>query len=371
MTAEILTTSAQLLALRADWTALLREAETATPFLMPEWVIPWWDTLGHGHELAVVTIRDSGTLVGLVPFMRTQERHARLPVVILQFLGTPLADRMDVLAAPGHLETVVSAAFDALTAAPFSWDLLRLREVPSYSPSLPVLRAQVAARGWASSERECAFVPVMSVAKTYEALRPDFGRHIRKKMNNTRNQLLKRGEVTCQRELVTRQALGAVLEEIARVERASWKGAAGVGIFSSPEQERFFRTALPDMADAGAVDLALLHVDGALVAYHLGLRWADRYYSYNLAHDTAWDGSSPGTVLMDHIIRDSADHTDLQVIDASRSLRTHPHIIARWSETYHTHTELTLYPRTLYARGLYALYEHVGPRLRTLRRRDG
>lgn len=364
LTGELIDVYGRLTDIRAAWESLLKDAEAATPFLTPQWVCAWWDVFGADHKLAVVAVWDEVLLVGLSLLMRTRGVHARLPAMLLQFIGTPLADRADVLARPGLLDPVMGTTLDTLAHAQFRWDVWSLREVPSYSATRAALAQQAAAHGWRVHETECALVPVMSVDAPHETLRTGFGSNIKKQTNNKRNRLKKRGTLTFTRQVITPDELEASLDTIMRIERTSWKGESGLGIFETEPQQRFFATALCAMADARMVDVAFLRVDDAAVAYHLGFRWNGRYYSYNLAFDPAWGDCSPGTVLMDFLIQDSADQTDLRVLDASRSVREHPHIISRWSGDSHTHVELTVYPRTLYARSLHVIHTHVGPRVR-------
>lgn len=364
---ECITDAYRLAALREAWVALLDRCASDNPFVMPEWVLPWWETFGEHHELATVAVWDGDTLLGLALLMTSPDTHARLPAIVLRFIGTPLADRMEVLAAPGYETEVAAALVETLATGVFRWDVCSLREMMDTSPMLPALRAAANACGWTQHEWTCAYVPVMRVERTYAELQEQLGRNLRNQLNNRRNRLHARGTVAFTRRVVTPDTLAVDLDTIVAVEQASWKGAAGVGIFSTDAQRRFFRAALPAMAGAGRVDLATLTVDGALACYHLGFRVRGRYYSYNHAYDPAWADASPGLLLMEHVIRDSADHTDVHVLDASRSMRNKPHLLARWSGDAHTHVELTLYPPTLYARSLRMLHVTIAPKVRAWR----
>lgn len=361
---ERLTTASRLIALRPQWEALLERMASDNPYLHPAWILPWWDTFGADHTMSAIAVWDDDTLVGLAPLMITPGRHARLPATQLQFIGIPQTDRADVLATPDRLEDVIESVLEALQQPAPRWDVLTLREVPDFSPTLPVLRRLVTARGWALHERVCAHVPVLQVDRPYEELRKTFKSNIKKQTQSKRNRLKRRGEVTVVHRCSTPEEVEADLGTIVDLEARSWKGRENVGITRTEAQRTFLKATLRQFARTGAADLAFLQVDGTPIAYHLGFRQRGRYYNYNAAFDPEWSDCSPGTVLMDEIIRGAADGDELTVLDASRSVLEHLHILARWSEARHTHLELTLYAPTRYGRLLHLIHATLAPRVR-------
>ncbi len=57
-----ITATRQLEALGPEWSALWERCVGATPFQTPEWLLPWWRSLGRG-ELRGVALRQGGRLV--------------------------------------------------------------------------------------------------------------------------------------------------------------------------------------------------------------------------------------------------------------------------------------------------------------------
>ena len=55
--------------LEEEWEDLHRNAAFATPFQSWAWLYSWWEFYGKDYELRVVTIREGGLLVGLMPLM--------------------------------------------------------------------------------------------------------------------------------------------------------------------------------------------------------------------------------------------------------------------------------------------------------------
>ena len=91
--------------LEEEWEDLYRNAALATPFQSWAWLYSWWEFYGKGHELRVVTIRDGGLLVGLMPLML--ERRGGFGRLL--FVGTGLTDHQDILVREGWEGEVLEA----------------------------------------------------------------------------------------------------------------------------------------------------------------------------------------------------------------------------------------------------------------------
>ncbi len=364
---ECIHDAARLAEIRREWLALLERLASDNPFVRPEWVLSWWDTFGPEHRMATVAVWEDDTLIGLALLMTAPARHARLPATVLQFIGTPLADRMDLLIEPGRAAEVAACILDAVQTARVKWDVLSLREVPGNSPTLPAVRAHADARGWNRDERPCACAPVLPLARPYAALHAGLSRNLKRQLTKAHTRLRQRGAPAFTRRLLLPEDVGPALDTIVPIEQASWKGGAGVGIFKNATQCAFYRAALHAMAAAGLVDLALLAVDGTVVSYQLSFRVRGRCLLYNKAFLPAWANASPGILLLDELVRDSVDRRDVHVLDASRSMRVKPDSLAGWASEAYTHFELTLYPPRWYPRGLHLLHASLAPRWRAWR----
>jgi CelD/BcsL family acetyltransferase involved in cellulose biosynthesis len=84
-------------------------------------------------------------------------------------------------------------------------------------------------------------------------------------------------------------ALGPALDAYERVYAASWKRAE--------PYPAFIPRLAAALADAGALRLGLLSLDGRPIAAQIWIVWRGTATLYKLAHDRACDALSPGTVL--------------------------------------------------------------------------
>jgi hypothetical protein len=110
-------------ALEEEWNDLLRDAPLATPYQSWAWLYSWWENYGGGYRLRLVTVREDGVLVGIVPLM-LERRTGRL-----LFVGSGITNHLDLLARAGWEERVARAGVEALRRMA-SWrvaDLWQLR----------------------------------------------------------------------------------------------------------------------------------------------------------------------------------------------------------------------------------------------------
>lgn len=112
--------------IRQEWAELQDSSETVNPFVGPEWTIHWMRSLMPDTDEAwILTVRDSGRLVGVAPM----HLHTyRLGIRRLQMIGSgaPWVGPFEapaVLAAQPHGRQVARALIEYLAARQRSWHL--------------------------------------------------------------------------------------------------------------------------------------------------------------------------------------------------------------------------------------------------------
>jgi CelD/BcsL family acetyltransferase involved in cellulose biosynthesis len=111
--------------LEEEWGELYRNSPSATPFQSWAWLYSWWESYGKDYELRLVTVRDEGLLVGVIPLMLER----KLALGRLLFVGTGVTDSLDVLVREGWEDRVFEVARPVLEEVD-SWlvaDLQQLR----------------------------------------------------------------------------------------------------------------------------------------------------------------------------------------------------------------------------------------------------
>src|SRR5450756_417799 len=134
MEISILTSPDLFSTLASEWNTILHDSAADTPFLTLEWQQTWWDCLGEG-ELFVITVRDSGALIGIAPLFLVAKpfKDGEEPRRLLHLIGgVDASDYLDLIAVRGREREVIDAMLGALAKSD-QWDVLDLYNVPEAS----------------------------------------------------------------------------------------------------------------------------------------------------------------------------------------------------------------------------------------------
>ena len=87
-TVETIADVSGFVALRDEWSDLLRASDSDCLFLTWEWLHTWWKHLAGDRQLSILVVRSSGTLIALAPFGLRPPSLPRLRLLpTLEFLG--------------------------------------------------------------------------------------------------------------------------------------------------------------------------------------------------------------------------------------------------------------------------------------------
>lgn len=134
METDIITDTAGLEALRAEWLTL-EERDPGAPFYSTYAVVrAWWAAYGadEGHELLVVTARNNGQLVGVAPLSYRPQQRFGVPIKEVRFASH--GDYLAFLLDPGLPATTVTTALLETVFDQSGWDILNLTNIPASSP---------------------------------------------------------------------------------------------------------------------------------------------------------------------------------------------------------------------------------------------
>jgi CelD/BcsL family acetyltransferase involved in cellulose biosynthesis len=291
-----------LAGLAEEWNALLAESITRAPFLRHEYLSAWWKNRGGGEwenaELAVVTARREGSLVGIAPLFLANN-HEGVPALLL--LGSiEISDYLDVIVRESDLAEFMPGLLEFLAASgPASWRCLDWYNLPDDSPVLDILPSQAARLGWKWTQEP--FRPVVSVPLT-----GDFETYLagidKKQRHEIRRKMRRAGEYDV-------PVRWYILEDGSNLDREM---EDFLGLMANlPDKARFLspamRTQMKDAAraawQAGWLQLAFLEVDGVKAAGYLNFDSGGKIWVYNSGLDQHYLEISPGWVLLGHLLQ--------------------------------------------------------------------
>jgi CelD/BcsL family acetyltransferase involved in cellulose biosynthesis len=283
-------------ALEAEWTELDRVAEGATLFQSFGWCRAVFDhhqRSGQAFSPLVLTLREAGRLVGLLPLQRQESSVTR----VATGFGEPYQQYSDVLLAPDAPANAAERLFEAACRLP-KIDGINLLKVRDDSALAPLLRAKGAIR---SNEDAAPFVDLRPYPE-FDSYLGTINAKTRKNMRNTKNRLARSG--TLGHSVAAEPADVAALVERAHAGRERWLAEQGLTsrAFRDPTFGAFAAAvASPDSAlKVMAMSLTL---DGKPIADQWGFVHNRRYYAYVATWAPEHEEASPGKLHLEQVIR--------------------------------------------------------------------
>ncbi len=288
---EVVRERRSVLALEAAYRELFNTLQDPNPFLSPEWVYVWLNTLGSRFTPCFLVCFEGEALRGVWPFFE-QPVPALRPLLLP--VGAQVADLFDPVADPiaaallwkelvalsgGYLAVWLPLLSDAFVAGGFGAFLEKT--------NIPCLVRRRAARLQIDLQRYPSFEAYGEAT---------FQSRTRQGLRRKQRRLEEQGTVefaVCE----TPEELERELPAVVRLERASWKHAGRAGIFKDAAHNAFYFLLLQELARKGRVRLSLLRVGGSVAAFELGVLGGGVYCMHTMAFDSRFAPFSPGRLL--------------------------------------------------------------------------
>lgn len=327
MQVEELTRPEEVRRLAPEWTMLALSVARPSVFAAPACFEAWRTALAGDVGWSVLTAREDGILLGVMPVMRGRVRRGPRAAPRHDFASADRAYLTSRALRPlglRQVSPVVSIPAALVGPAPLCCEADAARVVRAMAGTLvrrrdwDTLAVPVDAAGqarWIAALSEVGRAPwTLSLGRVVhgiEALAPfetmvsRAGRNFRKARGRADRTAAALGLTV---ELhVGRKAVGARLPALAEVAARSWKGregrGAGVVIPYAGAQAAFVGALLSRGGDADLLPvLAEARVGGAPVAFLLSLRFGDRLTALLTFHTGEAAAASPGMLLIGRMI---------------------------------------------------------------------
>ncbi|MBA2253680.1 MAG: GNAT family N-acetyltransferase [Chloroflexi bacterium] len=276
--------------LAAEWDDLVLAAPRPSPFLLHAWVSAWWRHFGAGSDLAVVTARRDGELVGVAPMVIFRTRGFR----VCRFLGGYESALGDLLVVDPDDDRVPAALMERLRMLRF--DYLDAFGIPAGGPM---------AR-WAHSHDlkmlRRVESPVLDMPGGWTAAYESRTSSKRRSLHRRRlRQLSELGEVEWTVASGGDEVV-AELEHAFLIYALRWHGRPDGSTFGTLDGRSFHREGARALAEQGAVRIVTLRIGGKPVAFQYFFVLAGTMYVHRLAFDPAFAHRSPGQIALIHAL---------------------------------------------------------------------
>jgi CelD/BcsL family acetyltransferase involved in cellulose biosynthesis len=290
--------------LETEWNALLDESVTHVPFLRHEYLRIWWQTRGGGEwpqaELALVTARRAGQLVGVAPLFKALNAQGQKSLLLLGSIE--ISDYLDLIVRPADLDEFLGGLLPFLAGPQLGeWQALDAYNLLDSSPTAAALERAAAGLGWnyaAEKLQHSPYIPLPGDWETYLAGIDKKQRHeIRRKMRRL-------------------EESGAASRWYFTSDPATLDGdvAAFIGMMrQDPDKDAFFARSdamIPTMIETtrcaferGCLGLAFLEINGKKAAGYFCFDYLNRIWVYNSGIDRSFIEYSPGWVLLGYLLQ--------------------------------------------------------------------
>jgi CelD/BcsL family acetyltransferase involved in cellulose biosynthesis len=291
----------ELETLAAEWNDLLAASYANFPFLRYEYLSTWWETRGGGEwpasaQLAVITARQDGKLIGIAPFFFTNNQQG---VPSLMLLGSlEISDYLDLIVPACDLRPFLEGLLDFLPGLPFPWKNLVFDNLLETSPTLPALQTGAAAHGWAFAAATTYHAPSIPLPTDFETYLAGIDKKQRHEIRRKMRRAEQAGTVDWY-ILSDPASLEADVEAFLRLMASDPEKAA----FLTPLMRTQMQASARAAFKAGWLQLAFLTVDGQKAAAYLSFDYLGRIWVYNSGLDRQHMEFSPGWVLLGWLLR--------------------------------------------------------------------
>lgn len=284
---------------------LCRRAEAPNLHMAPAAVAAALSFGISANDVVVLAAQEEGDdrLLGLWALRRTRNLNSGFAPV----LAAPLVSLYEVSSAPvldrEHARDAAAALILAIVEAPDLPKVLKLPLLPMAGSVFTAFEAALVATSSSIATFERWQRPMLIPEAGDDAeryLRRALGQGYKKRMQQHR-QLEKAGTLSYQRHRGA-DAIAA-LEDFLALEAAGWKGRGGTALASLADDGAYIRKIVGNFADADAIRVDLLRLDGRPIAGGLLLDFAGQSHFLKIAYDEGHARLSPGRALAIEMLR--------------------------------------------------------------------
>jgi CelD/BcsL family acetyltransferase involved in cellulose biosynthesis len=219
------------------------------------------------------------------------------------FLSSPVVD-------PAFADEVIPAFFAAIEHSVELPNVVSLKQFDAEYPSHASMLKVFSQRG---------IEPLMLSETSRPFVTREFGvkksGSTRKKLRQDWNRLSSLGTVDVVNSRDPKDVEQA-FETFLAMEKASWKGEQGTALLSDSNDAVFVRRLLHNLAARRDASVALLRVDGAVVAAQVLMYGGSTAYTWKTAYDAKFSKYSPGTLLVDRLTEELFAGAEIQAINS-------------------------------------------------------
>lgn len=305
---EIITDTAVFSDMQSEWNDLVERSDCYSPFLLWEWLYPWWEVFGEDKELFIVTARRGQRLEGVAPLMVGLRRGRKVDRRALAFIGTgerAEGDYFDFIVASDEEAEVRRALAEALLDAPERYELMELQQVVVAEGPMSLIEM--------FSVQGCDVLVTARRNSVLGALPDSFDEFIASVPNARRRSYLRNQEDKLRSSFARveyhvaegEDELQDQLNALSLYSQERLDGGQHGSAWGDPRFQEGLGRACGMLATSGGLRLECLRLDESVAAALMGFVHGGTYFLYQLSLNPEFASFRPGHCLIAHRIRES------------------------------------------------------------------
>jgi len=286
--------------LTPEWESLVGDSFSAV-FSDPAWRLAWIDAF-EPKKLTVVTAREEGRLVGVLPLcrMRTDSRGLYFRQVTTPGCG----DYQPFVVAPESATVALPGMLDAAIRHFGRHGVYWWPNIPTTDPSLELLRQYFTSHRMPWTEATEIAPRLRLDGRNYEAVEVDLDAHHKRDVRRRKKRLVtEKGPLSLWQPSSIEEA-EPVLSEFFRVHDEKWLSQGFPGMFQSPDQQRHFRAMLRHLWGKG-LHFSTVRCGDVDISYHFGYFSGKWLQWYRPSYRTEFHAYSPSKIHMSMVIEEA------------------------------------------------------------------
>jgi CelD/BcsL family acetyltransferase involved in cellulose biosynthesis len=282
------------------WNTLVEGSIADTPFSRYEYLSGWWQTLGGGEwkdaRLVLVSASENDHLVGIAPFFIAEHDGQQ---ALLLVGSIEISDYLDLIVHEDDITRFLSGLIDFLDSSQAgTWSAIDWYNLPDNSPTLAVLKAEAAKRGWTHREEVYRPTPRIALNGSFEDYLMNLDKKQRHELRRKMRRAAESGRINYY--IVDKEAdIEPEVESFFEL------------MVQDPNKAEFLHDAMREQMShtihaahkGGYLWLAFLEVDGVKAAATLCFDYNNKLWGYNSGVSFDFKDISPGWVIMGYDIQ--------------------------------------------------------------------
>lgn len=319
--------------LKEEWAALEGKANLEHPFMSFAWLDCWIKAFATEDSIQVITVRHKEELRAVLPLMKTKLKRLGISFKSLSCPANGHSARSGAVVAPDDT-AAIEAICDGLKSLRDQFHICEIPAVAESSETVPVLQKLSSEGFHAYSEHEFT-VPQFSLPEGWENYLLSKSKKFRKRLRESQSRAKKIGQPTFE-VFGPKEISGTVLERLQTLEATTWQHQNGTGLFSTPDNQRFYSALSQEGHRNFNVYLAFLQIDGQDIAYEIAACRKNKAYFLKYGFNPEFANCRPGVLVQAELSRYVAERGVNQIdlgpeaSDEKARWETHQLTCANW-----------------------------------------